>query len=835
MTTDVARPQEEAATQRGPTPRQRELRLFVIGTVIPAAILLSASGVYAAHGPAPPGWRVGLAVLLCILGNAPVLSLRFGRDGASFTYAEAAVVLTIPLLPAPWLLLVATASVAVVDALSRVPFRKVVFNAGMMTISLGVAELVAHAIAAVPLSGMPTVRQIAALVAALAVFALIQNFSVAVVVAFSQRLPVPVVVRRALRVRILVATGNIVAGLSVLLLARWDWHTLVPLPPLAVTLFGAYRGYLVVTESRDSWQRLEIASKDLAQLDETALAEAALRHAEALFRTDWAELALDGSDQLPARGYRRESTAHLPAAESPQGDVEESAGTSVFVVKLRHHGREFGALRIGFHGSVKLGDRETWVLSSFAHSIGAAVANAQLYAGLRLEAERREFEANHDSLTGLANRRMLLTAATAAVSRLAAGRVCALLLVDLDHFKEINETLGRAAGDRLLCEMSERLAGLVGERGIVARPGGDEFVVLLPNVRDDDVEYAATELLRKVTEPVLIEGVRLSVEGSIGIACYPVDCVRPEELLQRADVAVTWAKKSAGSFRRYRSADDESSVDRLALVADLRAALESDELVVHFQPQLDVGGLGIVCAEALIRWRHPTRGLLVPDDFISIVEQSGLARPFTQYVLNVAVGEAALWRRGGHTPQLSVNLSARNLLDPQLPDDVGALLRRHGVPSSSLILEITETTMVSQLDVVEDVLTRLRALGVELAVDDFGTGYSSLALLQRVRVNEVKVDKSFVLGMLSSDNDRAIVRATVELAHSLGLRVVAEGVESEELLAVITTLGCDRAQGFHIGVPMPADGMRSVLDLTRTRAPRGVPLPSAGWPGWPDH
>lgn len=835
MTTDVARPRGEVATERGPTPRQRELRLFVIGTLLAAAIVLAASVVYAAHGPAPPAWRVALAVLLCVLGNAPVLSLRFGRDGASFTYAEAAIVLTIPLLPAPWLLLVATASVAVVDMLSRIPFRKVVFNTGMMTVSVAVAELVAHGIAAVPLSGIPTPRQIAALLAAIAVFALIQNLSVAVVVAFSQRLPVSVVVRRALRVRVLVAMGNIVAGLSVLMLARWDWHTIVPLPPLAITLFGAYRGFLVVTESRDSWQRLEIASKDLAQLDEAALADAALRHAEELFRADWAELELGASDQLPARSYRRDSTGQLAAAGPPEADAGESAGTSVFVVKLRHHGREFGALRIGFHGSVKLRDRESWVLSNFAHSVGAAVANAQLYAGLRVEAERREYEANHDSLTGLANRRLLLTATTAATSRLAAGRVCALLLVDLDHFKEINETLGHAAGDRLLCEMSKRLAGLVGRRGLVARPGGDEFVVLLPSVREEDVEYAATELLRKVTEPILIEGVRLSVEGSIGIACYPVDCARPEELLQRADVAVTWAKQSAGSFRRYRGADDESSVERLTLVAELRAALQSDELVVHFQPQLDIGGLGIVCAEALTRWRHPTRGLLVPDDFISIVEQSGLARPFTLYVLNVALGEAARWRRGGHTPQVSVNLSARNLLDPQLPDDVGALLRRHGLPSSSLVLEITETTMVSELDVVEDVLTRLRALGVELAVDDFGTGYSSLALLQRVRVNEVKVDKSFVLGTLGSDNDRAIVRATVELAHSLGLRVVAEGVESEELLSVITTLGCDRAQGFHIGVPMPADGMRSVLDLTRARGPRGVRLPSAGWPGWPDH
>jgi EAL domain-containing protein (putative c-di-GMP-specific phosphodiesterase class I) len=252
----------------------------------------------------------------------------------------------------------------------------------------------------------------------------------------------------------------------------------------------------------------------------------------------------------------------------------------------------------------------------------------------------------------------------------------------------------------------------------------------------------------------------------------------------------------------------------MEIVAQLRTAMDRNELVAHFQPQVDLTTGAVSGYEALIRWQHPKRGLLLPRDFVSVAEHSGLVRAFALHVLDRAIAECAAWQRDGANVSVAVNLSARNLLDQQLAADVDRVLRRHDLPASSLVLEITETTMMSELEVVEEVLGSLRRLGVRLSVDDFGTGYSSLALLQRVAVNEVKIDRSFVANMLSSSSDMAIVRATIELAHNLGLQVVAEGVESADLLQALADLGCDLAQGYHLGVPIPANEVRAALSGT---------------------
>jgi EAL domain-containing protein (putative c-di-GMP-specific phosphodiesterase class I) len=323
----------------------------------------------------------------------------------------------------------------------------------------------------------------------------------------------------------------------------------------------------------------------------------------------------------------------------------------------------------------------------------------------------------------------------------------------------------------------------------------------------------AARLLSVLAEPVSFDGLRLSIEGSVGVACYPADASSFDELLRRADVALYQAKTSRGSFSHYRVDRDESSLHRLALAAELRTALAEDQLVVHFQPQFDLSTGSAVGAEALVRWQHPHRGLLAPDAFISAVEHSGLIRDFTMVVLEKAVAECASWAADGSSLTVAVNLSARNLLDSELPVDVGRVLLRHGLPADRLVLEITETTMMSELEVVEEVLGSLRTMGVQLSVDDFGTGYSSLAFLQRVAVNEVKIDRSFVSGLRGSESDRALVRATVQLAHSLGARAVGEGVEDEHLAEALRELGCDFAQGYHLGRPMPAEALRAALGL----------------------
>ena len=375
------------------------------------------------------------------------------------------------------------------------------------------------------------------------------------------------------------------------------------------------------------------------------------------------------------------------------------------------------------------------------------------------------------------------------------------------------------------------------------RLGGDEFAVLLTGLESADAAGPAAEtVLELLAEPVVYDGLRLSVEGSVGVACYPADAGDADELLRRADVAMYQAKSDRGSWVRYEVRHDGSSVDRLALIAELRSALDHDEIVVHFQPQADLRTGVIVGVEALARWEHPLRGLLQPIDFVGVAEQSGLVRPFTLRVLDLAVAECAAGRRAGDTPvTVAVNLAARSLLDRQLPHDVAAVLARHSLPPDRLVLEITESTATSELEVVEEVLGRLRRLGVALSVDDFGTGYSSLAFLQRTAVNELKVDRSFVLGMLTSDSDLALVRTTVQLAHSLGARAVAEGVEDARprrgapraglrhgsgLLAVAPRAGGRGARVLLIGAAARPARRRSPCPSTarrgRNRAPPGV-------------
>jgi diguanylate cyclase (GGDEF)-like protein len=790
--------------------RRNSLELLLVGVSAAALTLVAVSVWRVAGTPAPAVSRLLLAAGLVVLGNAPLLRLRFGSHGSSFTYGEAAVVLAIPLLPPAWLILVGAAGAVVTQLSGRIPARKAMFNAANFTVALAAAVGVVHLVDPVPPRGLTWGWQVVGLLLGMGTFAVLENTGVSAAIAFAQDRPLRTVVRRSLPVNALVAVVNLGIGLAVLLLARWDVHSLLLLPAFVAAVAGTYRGYLLAIQSRDTWQHLELAGKDLNRLEEDSLADAVLHHAQRLFDADWVELSLDAGGELPARRYRRGTTA-----------AAEHAGATV--VPLRSGDTDLGSLTVGFTGAVKFSARESQVLTNFANSVSAAVANARLYGDLRLEAARRAFEATHDPLTGLANRRLLLSSIEYAAAVLPPDRVCALLLVDVDHFKEINDTLGHAAGDVLLCRVGDRLLGGVGGEALVARLASDEFAVLLPAVEEHDIDAVALDLQGTLAEPVSLDGVRLSVEVSIGAAGVPLDGTDPGDLLRRSHVALTAAKQAGASFRRYRAEDDSSSLSRLELAAELRTALAAGELVVHFQPQLDIQHGRITGAEALLRWQHPVRGLLLPGDFIDIVEQSGLIRPVTLHVLDTAVAQVSAWTRRGDDMQVSVNLSPRSLLDRQLPEDVGQILRRHRVHPGSVILEITETSVMSELEIVEDVLAGLRALGVELAVDDFGTGYSSLALLQRIAVHEMKVDRSFVAGLLTSDSDAAIVRATVELAHSLNARAVAEGVESNELLSALRRLGCDRAQGFYVARPTPA----ASLDLTprRAGASRIVQLP----------
>jgi diguanylate cyclase (GGDEF)-like protein len=455
-----------------------------------------------------------------------------------------------------------------------------------------------------------------------------------------------------------------------------------------------------------------------------------------------------------------------------------------------------------------------------------ALHDAATHRELRIMAARSSYDAVHDPLTGLLNRSALLAKGDTALRMLERDANAALLLLDINQFKEVNDTLGHAAGDQLLQITAARLGGLVRPGELLARLGGDEFALLLTALpRMGDVAALrerptalpqalrrARQLADQLAAPAEVAGVTLSVESSIGVVVAPAGGADMTELLRRADIAMYQAKEGGGSVAWYDSARDAASTDQLALLAELREALAAqDQLVLLLQPAVDLSSGAPTGVEALVRWRHPRRGMLSPGDFIRAVEGSELLAPFTRYVIDKALRANADWADQGIEVPIAVNLSARSLLDPRLPAEVAELLRRHRVPAHRLVMEITETVVMSELEVIDEVLAGLRALGVRLAVDDFGTGYSSLTFLTRISVDELKVDRAFVARMFDSAQAAAIVRTTVELARELGLRVVAEGVETADQRSALAALGCSAAQGYHFFKPMPADKVGAVL------------------------
>jgi diguanylate cyclase (GGDEF)-like protein len=432
----------------------------------------------------------------------------------------------------------------------------------------------------------------------------------------------------------------------------------------------------------------------------------------------------------------------------------------------------------------------------------------------------------HDALTGLPNRVLFAdrTRRAIATAERADGPVV-VMLIDLDRFKDINDTLGHHYGDEVLRQMAGRLTDLLDPRDTVARLGGDEFGVLVRSARTPaDGMAIAGAIRRALAEPFVAEGVSLELGGSVGVAFHPNDGDDVETLMQRADVAMYQAKEGAVGVVHYSSQKDDSSLARLALAADLRRALENNEFVPFFQPKVDLRTGVVVGAEALLRWRHPTERNVSPDVFIPLAEQTGLIVPVTLQVISAAIRECALWRAHGRDISVAVNLSARVLVDPTLPDHVEELCRCWDLPTRALVLEITESMIVDDPARALPVVNRLAALGVRMSIDDFGTGYSSLEYLKVLPVAEMKIDRTFVAGMADDVRDAAIVRHTIELGRSLGLRVVAEGVESAEAHERLTALGCDQGQGFLYSPAVPAEEFEAcVARAEALQAPSRIP------------
>jgi diguanylate cyclase (GGDEF)-like protein len=413
----------------------------------------------------------------------------------------------------------------------------------------------------------------------------------------------------------------------------------------------------------------------------------------------------------------------------------------------------------------------------------------------------------HDALTGLPNRVLLADRFEQAMR---AGRrdgsVTGLLLIDLDRFKDVNDTLGHLCGDRLLAEVAGRLAGALREVDTVARLGGDEFAVLIPAV--DGVE-GATVVARRLSAALAnafeLDGVSFDVEASIGVVVSGQHGDDPAMLLQRADVAMYAAKELGQPVSVYDCSQDQHSPERLALLGQLRRGIERGELFLHFQPKISLKTQEVMGVEALVRWRHPTRGLVPPVEFIPYAEHTALIGPLTRYVVDAALTQARTWADAGYRIPVVVNISARNLLDNDFARDVDDLLRRHRVPADLLGLEVTESAIMLKPQKAHQLLNQLHELGVRLAIDDFGAGYTSLGQLRNLPISELKIDRSFVMNMQTDQDAAVIVRSVIELGHNLGLSVVAEGVETAGVATTLAGYQCDVAQGYHLCRPLPPD------------------------------
>jgi diguanylate cyclase (GGDEF)-like protein/PAS domain S-box-containing protein len=418
-----------------------------------------------------------------------------------------------------------------------------------------------------------------------------------------------------------------------------------------------------------------------------------------------------------------------------------------------------------------------------------------------------QHQALHDSLTGLPNRVLLTDRLAQAINTGArSGRPVSLLLMDMDGFKEVNDTLGHHSGDMLLRQVAERLRSTLRAEDTVARLGGDEFAILPAGACDEHVAmHVAEKVLTALQAPFLIDEQSIHARMSIGVAVYPTHGDDAETLMRRADVAMYTAKRMRSGRVAYSPAQDEHSKRRLQLTGELRRAIPASELVLHYQPRLHLPTNTVTAVEALVRWQHPEQGLVPPSEFIPVAEQSDLIHPLTAWVAGEAVRQLRVFAELGFDLNVAINVSARNLADQQLPSMIAALLRQWGVGASRLRLEMTESVVMASD--WQEVLTQLHQLGLSVAIDDFGVGYSSLAYLQRLPVDEIKIDKSFVGDMVHNADNAAIVRSTIELGHNLGLKVVAEGVETQECLDMLTSFGCDAAQGFLVSHPLAIDDL----------------------------
>ena len=450
-------------------------------------------------------------------------------------------------------------------------------------------------------------------------------------------------------------------------------------------------------------------------------------------------------------------------------------------------------------------------LGTVALLIGLGIAGVVIRQ-VSSQAKQLADQAMFDPLTGLANRCLLHDRLEHQIEiSKREHKSFGVILMDLDRFKEVNDTLGHNVGDELLREVGRRLKETVRAEDTVARLGGDEYVVLIHNLEPQGAPFIASKILSALDKPFHWQSQSIDISASLGLAFYPSQCDGPSDLLRCADIAMYVAKRAGKGYALYSTDQEHASRNDLSFKSELREAIQTNQLCLQYQPQIDHRSQRVVGLEALVRWNHPQRGFLAPDTFIPLAEDAGLIGPLTQWVLKSALAQQVVLHRQGHLLTMAVNLSARNLHDMDLPASVQKLLTENGIDPKYLTLEVTESAVMTNPSDGLIILSELDKMGVTLAIDDFGTGYSSLAYLKRLPVDELKIDKSFVMEMEENENDAVIVRSTIDLAHNLGLKVTAEGVETQGAWDTLSLLGCDQSQGYFMGRPMSEENLYAWL------------------------
>ena len=788
----------------------------------------------------PDAWRLVLGAGVFFLGEHALFEIRTGHDNRSFTWAETACVVTLAAVGWPWALLLGPPAVAVAHLVRRRPLVKVAFNAGSCTIGLATASVVASTL------GVESARVVLqrpsswiALAAAGASYFLVTTGLVSIVVAWSQGVRVEDIHRRDLPLNALVGAGNLAAGVLVVAAAVVQPALLVPVPLLLALLGLLYRSYLKASNDRDTWEALLTASRELLEIDVDRILPLILERTAEIFDAEFVDVLTvhDGASDLWAwsRGgvlrqeqgdpfliagtfWGRAISDREPfdlqldrAPAATRAELAEIGLTSCLVAPLLVQGECAGTLRIGFGGRMRFGTRERQVFSMFANNVSAALRNARLFDGMR-------DMALHDHLTGLANRTMLLDRLETARRRAERdGTKVGVLFMDLDRFKVVNDSLGHDVGDQLLVAASRRICSVLRADDMATRFGGDEFVVLCEGLGD---EHEASEVADRITDalraPFVLSGQDVFVTASVGVAVAEGGDWLPVTLIRDADAAMYRAKDGGRAKTEvFDHAMRAGIVDRLEIESDLRHAIQRRQLRLHFQPTVRTTDQTITGTEALVRWQHPVRGLVPPLEFIGIAEETGYIREIGAWVLDEACRQLSLWRR---TPglldesfQMAVNVSTHQMAMASLVDDVRETLARHGVPASALCLEITESALLHDTPEVRENIDGLRAIGVRLALDDFGTGYSALSYLHRLPVEILKIDRSFIQHIAEGAKERAIVTGMVELAHAIGMRVVAEGVETAGQLSELRRIGCDVVQGWYIARAAEASEVEELL------------------------